>query len=121
MPVDSLSFPDGETEWPDGFIGENATEEQFTDLENIRRAVGSPLQPLIASIEAITQRGQVGQMRGIRFATGADALIWLFHRGIFLFSNVVSFADGTWGVRIGDSTGAGSEGGEDNEQDSILF
>lgn len=105
MANDFLIFPEDESwgDFPDSFLGSEDGQQVIDELKDIRKAVGSPLQPLISDLETITKRGQAADLRGIRFASGSQALLWLFHRGIFLFSNIVQMPDGTWGVRIGRS------------------
>lgn len=124
MPSDFVLFPEDEQwgDFPDDFLGDEPDEHIFDDLREVRAGVGSPLRPLITDFETIQSRNQAHQMRAVRFTTGAEALIWLFRRGIFLFSNVVRFEDGTWGVRIGSSDSPPDAGGEgDTGSDDIIF
>lgn len=99
---DFVLFPEDEQwgDFPTDFLDSEDGEAIINDLKLIRAAVGAPLQPLITDINTLTERGQTSSLRGIRFTSGAQALSWLFHRGVFLFSNVVRMADGLWGVSI---------------------
>lgn len=124
---DLLIFPDDEQwgDFPTDFLDSEDGDEIIEDLKLIRAAVGAPLQPLVTNLQTLTDRGQASSLRGVRFTSGAQALVWLFHRGIFLFSNVVQMGDGTWGVSIrnSDPQPTGGEGVEDagGDDNDIIF
>jgi hypothetical protein len=126
MANDFLLFPDDDNwgEFPDDFLDESDGQNVIDDLKKIRAAVGSPLQPLVTDLSRLTARGHASSLRGIRFTSGAQALQWLFHRGIFLFSNIVQMPDGTWGVSIRSSDEGSSVGDSDLDlegEDDIVF
>lgn len=125
MANDFLVFPQDENwgDFPDGFLDESDGQNVIDDLKQIRAAVGSPLQPLVTNLAILNSRGHAASLRGIRFTSGAQALQWLFHRGIFLFSNVVQLPDGTWGVSIRNSDPV-QQGDLDDDlegEDDIVF
>ena len=119
---DTLMLPEGEMErLPDGFFSDDATDEDLQKVANIRKAVGRPLDQLFATVEQIKQRGEAGQLRGIRFASPADALIWLYTTAIFHFSNVVDMGNGLWGVRVGTSDKAPSGEVQIDDGSDLVF
>jgi hypothetical protein len=119
---DILIFPDDEQwgDFPPDFLDSEDGDTIINDLKLIRAAVGSPLQPLVSDLKTITEKGLAPSIRGIRFSSGAQALVWLFHRGIFLFSNIVQMGDGTWGVSIRNSDPV-DWGDVEEGEDDIVF
>lgn len=89
--------------FPVDFLDEDATEDDIETLHDIQDMVGKPIQDIIEPFEDIAKSGRAGTLRGVRFSSGSEALLWLFRRGIFLYSSLVYFTDGSWGVAIGSS------------------
>ena len=124
-PLETDLYPDddfednGAGELPDGFFPDDADEDDINYALDIRRVTGRPVDDLIKSFEKLNLEGRANQLRAVRFGSGFEALTWLFKRGIFLFSSLVQFSDGTWGVAIGSSQGEADDGGI--EDDSIVF
>lgn len=118
-----LIFPEDESwgDYPSDFLDSEDGDTIIEDLKLIRAAVGSPLQPLITNLSAITEKGYASSLRGIRFTSGAQALVWLFRRGIFLFSNVVRMPDGTWAVSIRNSDPVDSGDLSEGDEDDLVF
>lgn len=125
MQNDFLLFPEDEQwgDFPSTFLDGEDGQGVIDDLKLIRAAVGSPLQPLVTDLDTLTARGHSASLRGIRFTSGAQALLWLFHRGIFLFSNIVQMPDGTWGVSIrnSDPVQQGDLDDDPDGDDDIVF
>lgn len=92
---------------PEGFLPDDLSEDQSELFGDIRDVLGRPVGQLVASYEDLAESGRAGQVRATKFSSGLEALLWLFRRGIFLYSNLIQYPDGSWGVAIGDSPGAG--------------
>lgn len=88
---------------PADFLDDDASEEDIDTIHNIQDMVGRPISDIIDSFETVARSGRAGDVRAVRFSSGGEALLWLFRRGIFLYSTLVKYPDGTWGVAIGDS------------------
>jgi hypothetical protein len=111
-------FDDEDDYWlPADFLDEDADEDDIDTLHQIQKMVGQPIQNIIDDFDHVAQTGRAGTVRGVRFSSGSEALLWLFRRGIFLYSTLVKFSDGSWGVAIGDSPNIEPTGGDDNVAD----
>jgi hypothetical protein len=114
--ADDDDLPDG---WlPPDFFADDIDEDDMEQLGEIQRLTGRSFEQLIEPFDDIVKTGRAGTVRGTRFASGSEALLWLFRTGIFLYSSIVRFSDGTYGVAIGDS-GRPLQGS--NEQNDIPF
>jgi len=106
-PDDDLDFEgeDGDFEPvpPQDFFPDDFTQEDYETLEDIRNASGRPFADFVTDYSTLVQSGGAGTVRAVNFASGAEALIWLYRRGIFIYSSIVRFSDGSWGVAIGNS------------------
>lgn len=97
-------FDDDDDSWfPLDFVPEDFDEDDIDRLHDIQGLVGQPISQIIDTFDHVAQTGRAGQVRGVRFSSGAEALLWLFRRGIFMYSTLVKFGNGEWGVAIGDS------------------
>lgn len=111
-------FDDEDDFWlPVDFLDEEATDEDIDTLHQIQHLVGQPIQNIITDFDSVARTGRAGDVRGVRFSSGSEALLWLFRRGIFLYSQLVRFPDGSWGVAIGNSPNIEPSGGDDNVAD----
>ncbi len=88
---------------PAGFFDDDADDDSIQTLHDIMDLVNKPISEIIEKFDDIAHTGRAGTVRGVRFSSGEEALLWLFRRGIFLYSSLVQFGDGTWGVAIGSS------------------
>lgn len=91
---------------PPGFYPEDGTEitdDQLEDIERIEALTGRPLSDFIKSFDQLQKDGEAGNLRGNRFGSGMEAILWLFKIGVYAFGKVVDFGDGLWGVAIGQS------------------
>ena len=88
---------------PEGFFDDDADDESIGTLHTIIDLVNKPISEIIEKFDDIAHTGRAGTVRGVRFSSGEEALLWLFRRGIYLYSSLVQFADGSWGVAIGSS------------------
>lgn len=112
-----MFWPDEDDEsdywFPADFLGEDTDDDDIELLHNIQDVMGQSVKGIITDLAGLSAEGMAGNLRGVRFASGSEALIWLFRRGLFLYSRLVQFGDGTWGVAIGSSQGnAPSEEGD---------
>lgn len=114
-----LEYPeDFEDIPPSGFYPDDMTDAQAEYANLIREVLGQPLADLVIPTEEIASNPQASaNLRASRFQSGLEAMIWLFKRGIFLYSSIIQFSDGTWGVAIGDSPGA--SGGNQSENPNV--
>lgn len=111
-------FDDDDDSWlPVDFLDEDATDDEIDQLHQIQQLVGQSIQNIIEDFEQVARTGRAGNLRGVRFGSGSEALLWLFRRGIFLYSTLVRFPDGSWGVSIGDSPTVAPSGGDGNVSD----
>lgn len=95
---------DSDDYWfPSDFLDDDTSQDDLELLFDIQRIVGKSVQEIIEPFDDIVTSGRAGSVRGVRFSSGSEALLWLFRTGIFLYSSLVKFSDGTWGVAIGDS------------------
>lgn len=110
---DEMFYPDMDDDddywFPADFVDKDISDSDVELLHNIQRVMGQSVQNIIVSSDDFFGSGRENTLRGTRFSSGAEALIWLFRRGIFLYSSLVRFPDGTWGVAIGSSQPAASE------------
>lgn len=116
MPKDLFDW-DSEDDDPDywfpvDFLGDDIDDDDIETLHDIQKMVGRPIQDIIDTFDHVASTGRAGEVRGVRFSSGSEALLWLFRRGIFLFSTLVQFPDGSWGVAIGSSENTPSGDGE---------
>lgn len=122
QPHSDIIEPDDDDEsdgWlPPDFFADDISEEDMDALGEIQHLTGRSFEQLLEPFDDIVNTGRAGTVRGTRFASGSEALLWLFRTGIFLYSSIVRFADGTYGVAIGDS-GRPLEGPD--EQNDIPF
>ena len=124
-PIDQDVFwPDDDDEpdywFPADFLANDISDSDVELLHDIQRVMGQSVKGLITTFDDLASTGRAGQLRGTRFSSGSEALIWLFRRGIFLYSSLVQFDDGSWGVAIGSSEG--ESGGEtDVSQEGLPF
>ena len=109
---------DGLGNLPDDFFADDADDADVQFALDFRNLAGQPINNLITTIEDLTEQGRVDQLRATRFGSGNEALKWLVRRGIFLFSKVVRFQDGTWGVSIGETPTIDED---ELEDDSLIF
>jgi hypothetical protein len=112
---DDVEYPDFDPNeyMPEGFLPDDASEDEITTLSHIRDIIGQPFGDLVATYDQILGEGRAGQVRAVNFSSGSEALLWLFRRGIFMYSSLIHYKDGTWGVAIGDSPGRPSEANSD--------
>lgn len=100
-------MPDADDEddsWlPPDFFDDDMSDEDLQDIHQIQDLVGKPVSDIIENFDDVASSGRAGTVRAVRFGSGSEALLWLFRRGIFLFSSLVRFGDGSWGVAIGES------------------
>lgn len=97
-------YDDDDDSWfPVDFLDDDADENDIETLHDIQHMVGKSIREIIEPFDDIVKSGRAGTIRGVRFGSGSEALLWLFRRGIFLFSSLVQFSDGSWGVAIGQS------------------
>lgn len=99
--------------FPTGFLPEDASDDDIETLADIRDVIGRPFSDVVSTYERLANEGRAGQIRATNFASGMEAMLWLFRRGIFLYSDIVQFKDGSWGVAIGDSPKPGVDTPED--------
>lgn len=124
--VGDLLYPDdrddnGGGEFED-FLPDDAGEADIEYLGKVRDVIGRPISELFSTVEALQQVGQVGDLRGVRFGSGYEALRWLFQRGLFLYSKLVKMSDGSWGVAIGTSqTQETPDDVEEGNDDDLIF
>lgn len=123
---DDLFFEDdsegADDPWfPVDFLPEEISDDDIETLHDIQHLIGLPISGMIATQDDINKTGRAGQLRGVRFSSGAEALLWLYRRGIYLYSSLVQFPDGSWGVAIGSSEN--KKGSNDTEvaADDIPF
>lgn len=99
-------FDDEDDYWlPLDFLSDDATDTDIDQIHNIQDMVGRSIQDIIETHEQVLRTGRAGDLRAVRFSSGGEALLWLYRRGIFLYSTLVRYDDGSWGVAIGDSPG----------------
>jgi hypothetical protein len=111
-------FDDEADDWlPLDFLDDDTSDDDIDQLHDIQRMVGQPIANIIDTFDHVARTGRAGEVRGVRFGSGSEALLWLFRRGIFLYSTLVKFPDGTWGVAIGNSPNVAPSGGDDNDAD----
>lgn len=104
---------DDDDNWlPADFFDEDMDDEDMDTFSDIQRMVGKSIREIIEPFDDIAKTGRAGTVRGVRFSSGSEALLWLFRRGIFLYSSLVRFNDGTWGVAIGTSERALEDAGD---------
>lgn len=96
---------DGDEWFPADFLADDTDDDDIELLHNIKHVLGGSLNGLITNMEGLANEGMAQNLRGVRFSSGSEALIWLFRRGLFLYSRLVNFGNGTWGVAIGSSQG----------------
>lgn len=122
---DDLFYEDGDDEddlwFPVDFLPEDISDDDIDTLHDIQSMIGLPISGMIATEDQINQTNRAGQLRGTRFASGAEALLWLFRRGIYLYSSLVRFPDGSWGVAIGSSEKKDKQESDSGGTDDIPF
>ena len=112
---------DSDIWFPADFLDDDATDDDIETLHDIQRMVGKSVQEIIEPFDDIIKSGRAGTVRGVRFGSGSEALLWLFRRGIFLYSSLVKFGDGSWGVAIGESERPLTGGQEEATENDIPF
>jgi hypothetical protein len=103
---DLFEFDEGgeDDSWiPADFFDLDTSEDDMDTIHEIQDLIGKPVSQIIEDADQVYSSGRAGSVRGVRFSSGSEALLWLFRRGIFLFSSLVRFSDGSWGVAIGES------------------
>lgn len=119
--MSDLFYPDSDDEddfwFPLDFLDDDITDDEIDQLHQIQDLVGQSIQNIIQPFEEVARSGRAGDVRGVRFGSGSEALLWLFRRGIFLYSTLVKFPDGSWGVAIGNSPAVAPSGGDENVAD----
>jgi hypothetical protein len=124
LPKDLFDWDEGNDEddlwFPSDFLGDDTDDDDIETLHDIQKMVGRPIRDIIDTFDNVAKTGRAGTVRGVRFSSGSEALLWLFRRGIFLYSTLVQFPDGSWGVAIGSSENVVSNDGE-AEPDDIPF
>ena len=104
--------------FPEGFLPDDLSEDDIETLADIRDIIDRPFAELVRTYEDLAASGRAGQVRATNFSSGTEAMLWLFRRGIFMYSNIVQFKDGSWGVAIGDSP---SPVDEDTDEPEFSF
>lgn len=107
--------------YPVDFLDDDISDDDIEALHDIQGLIGRSVQDIIEPFDHVARTGRAGTVRGVRFSSGSEALLWLFRRGIFLYSSLVRFDDGTWGVAIGSSENAGSNNTEEEPLGDIPF
>ena len=103
---------------PEGFFSDDATESDLDWTLGMRNQMGRNFDELFAPIDKLIGEGRGNQLRAVRFGSGYEAFRWLIRRALFIYSRIVWFPDGTWGVAIGETPTI--DAGE-IEDDSIVF
>lgn len=97
-------FDDEDDFWfPPDFVPDDMGDDDIDRLHNIQELIGSSVKEIIDTFDHVLTSGRGGDLRAVRFSSGAEALLWLFRRGIFMYSTLVQFPSGEWGVAIGNS------------------
>lgn len=121
--MSDLTYPDDDDfsdDWfPSDFMPDDIDDDDVETLHDIQRMIGLPITGMISTYDDEIEQGRGGQMRAVRFSSGAEALLWLFRRGIYLYSSLVKFSDGSWGVSIGSSD-KGSDNDAGSEPDNSI-
>lgn len=104
-PIDVDIFGDTEPEdnsLPDweGFLPDDATDSDINWLNGIQEEMGKNLSQIIRTPEQLESRGQIHDLRGMRFNSGYEAVRWFFTVGLFRWTSLVPFSDGSWGIAI---------------------
>lgn len=108
---------DGDDWLPSDFFDDDITDDEIDRIHQIQDLVGQQIKDIIEDFNHVARTGRAGDVRGVRFSSGSEALLWLFRRGIFMYSTLVRFPDGSWGVAIGDSPNVAPANGDSNVAD----
>lgn len=105
MPIDLDIFGDTEPEdeslpnWA-GFLPDDATDNDINWLNGLQEKLGKNISQLIKTPDDLQSKGQLSDLRGMRFGSGYEAMRWMMSVGLFRWTSLVPLSDGSWGIAI---------------------